>query len=88
MQTIEAIESRRNVRSYTDQVISNQDLDTILEAGRRAPSASNTQPWDFVVVTNREKLVEPRPGKVRVTSLSRLRPLFSSHQLLLMSAEN
>ena len=33
-------------------------LDRILEAGRRAPSAGNWQPWDFVVVTDRSQLVE------------------------------
>ena len=33
-------------------------LDRILEAGRRAPSAGNWQPWDFVVVTDRWQLVE------------------------------
>ena len=32
------------------------DLDLILEAGRRAPSAKNIQPWDFVVVTDPERL--------------------------------
>jgi nitroreductase len=46
------------VRQYTDQPIARDDLDRILEAGRRAPSAGNWQPWDFVVVTDREQLIE------------------------------
>lgn len=58
MQTWDAICARRNVRAYTDQAIPDEDLDRILEAGRRAPSASNTQPWDFVVVTERSDLQE------------------------------
>jgi nitroreductase len=58
MQTWDAITSRRNVRSYADQPISAQHLDQILEAGRRAPSGRNSQPWDFVVVTDRDQLVE------------------------------
>jgi nitroreductase len=58
METWDAIASRRNVRSYTGQPISAEHLDRILEAGRRAPSARNTQPWDFVVVTDRDQLVE------------------------------
>ncbi|MGO9977092.1 MAG: nitroreductase family protein [Solirubrobacteraceae bacterium] len=58
MQTWDAVRARRNVRSYTDRAIANGDLDRILEAGRRAPSASNTQPWDFVVVTARGDLEE------------------------------
>jgi nitroreductase len=32
------------------------DLDQILEAARRTPSSRNTQPWDFVVVTERDRL--------------------------------
>src|SRR3954454_4786013 len=58
METWDAIRSRRNVRSYTDQPVAQADLERILEAGRRAPSSMNWQPWDFVVVTDREQLVE------------------------------
>lgn len=57
METWDAITARRNVRAYTDQPIPDEDLDRILEAGRRAPSSKNTQPWDFVVVTDRDRLV-------------------------------
>jgi len=58
MQTWDAITSRRNVRSYADRPIQEDDLDRILEAGRRAPSSQNWQPWDFVLVTEREQLRE------------------------------
>ena len=58
METWDAIRARRNVRSYTGQAIDRADLDRILEAGRRAPSARNWQPWDFVVVTGRDELTE------------------------------
>jgi nitroreductase len=56
MQTWDAITSRRNVRSFTDQPIPPADLDQILEAGRRAPSSQNWQPWDFILVTDRAQL--------------------------------
>jgi nitroreductase len=56
MQTWEAIESRRNVRSFADRPIPVEDLDRILEAGRRSPSSQNWQPWDFILVTDREQL--------------------------------
>jgi nitroreductase len=46
------------VREFADRPLAPEDLDRILEAGRRAPSARNWQPWDFVVVTEREGLVE------------------------------
>ena len=56
MDAWDAYQARRNVRQYTGQPIDAADLDRILEAGRRAPSAGNRQPWDFVVVTDRAKL--------------------------------
>jgi nitroreductase len=56
METWDAIRSRRNVRQYEDRPIEQPDLERILEAGRRTPSASNWQPWDFVVVTDRDQL--------------------------------
>lgn len=58
METWDVIRSRRNVRRYTDQPIERGDLECILEAGRRAPSSMNWQPWSFVVVTDRDQLVE------------------------------
>jgi nitroreductase len=58
MQTWDAIRARRNVREYTDQQIADEDLRRILEAGRRAPSAGNGQPWNFVVVRDRDQLTE------------------------------
>ena len=56
METWDAIRARRNVRSYDARAIERAELDRILEAGRRAPSASNRQRWDFVVVTDRDQL--------------------------------
>jgi nitroreductase len=58
METWDAIRSRRNVRDYTDTEIAQDDLERMLEAARRAPSASNWQPWDFVVVRGREQLTD------------------------------
>jgi nitroreductase len=58
METWDTIRARRNVRQYTDQPIARADLERILDAGRRAASASNWQPWNFVVVTDRPQLVE------------------------------
>lgn len=58
METWDAITSRRNVRDYTDEAIAADDLDRILEAGRRTPSSRNQQRWDFVVVTDRGQLAD------------------------------
>jgi nitroreductase len=58
MDSWDAICARRNVRQYTAQPVSDADLDRIAEAGWRAPSAKNRQPWDFVVVTDTAQLQE------------------------------
>ena len=58
METWDALRARRNVREFTDQPVPDEALDRILDAGRRAPSASNWQPWDFVLVTDRAQLAE------------------------------
>ena len=51
-----ALFSRRSVRSYTDEPVSEADVKALLEAGMAAPSASNRKPWHFVAVTERAKL--------------------------------
>jgi nitroreductase len=58
VETWAAIRSRRTVRSYTERAIAPRDLERILEAARRAPSAGNQQAWDFVVCTDPEQLAQ------------------------------
>ncbi|HEX7662767.1 MAG TPA: nitroreductase family protein [Pseudonocardiaceae bacterium] len=58
VQTWDVIISRRNVRTYTDRPIAAEDLDRILEAARRTPSSHNSQPWDFVLVTDHDTLCQ------------------------------
>ena len=65
---IDAIFSRRSIRKYTDEPVSEDDIKTMLEAAMAAPSANNSQPWHFVVVTKRatlDELAEAHPyGKM------------------------
>lgn len=58
METWDALTSRRNIREFEQRPIDSEVLDRILEAGRRAPSARNVQPWDYVVVTDPVQLTE------------------------------
>jgi len=58
VQTWEAIRSRRNVRSFEDRPIADDHLDEILESGRRSPSSQNCQPWDFILVRQRDQLLQ------------------------------
>ena len=55
MQTWEAIVKRRSVREYLSQEIPQETLIKLIDAARLAASARNEQPWEFVVVTDREK---------------------------------
>ena len=54
MEALEAIQKRRTVRKYTGEPIAREDLEKIVDAGRLAATGNNRQPWDFVVVTDRE----------------------------------
>lgn len=58
MNAWDAVRARRDVRDFEDRPIPDEDLDRILEAGRRSPSSTNQQAWDFVIVTERERLRE------------------------------
>lgn len=58
METWDAIRARRNVRAYEGRAIPAEDLDRIMEAARRSPSSTNRQAWDFVLVTERDRLRE------------------------------
>ncbi len=54
MDTIKTIRDRRSIRKYKPDEIEEEDLQTILQAGRWAPSASNKQPWHFIIIRNKE----------------------------------
>ena len=53
---IQTIFSRRSIRKYTTEPVSEADIKTLLEAAMAAPSASNRKPWQFVVVIERQTL--------------------------------
>jgi len=55
MEFFDVIENRHSVRAYTDEPIPEDALIRILEAARKAPSASNKQPWKLVVVSDQSK---------------------------------
>jgi nitroreductase len=45
------MQERRSVRGYAARPVAREDIETVLEAARRAPSACNAQPWRFAVIT-------------------------------------
>lgn len=58
MNAMNAILSRRSIRRYTQQPVSDETIKELLEAAMSAPSAGNEQPWHFVVIKEREILNE------------------------------
>jgi nitroreductase len=62
MDVFEAIQKRKSVRSYESTPVPKETLAKLLEAARIAPSANNTQPWHFIIVTNSEKRKELSKG--------------------------
>src|SRR4030042_5425741 len=52
MDIIEAVKTRKSIRGYKPDPVPRQVLEQILELASRAPSAMNTQPWEFTVLTS------------------------------------
>ena len=55
LEVFEAIQKRYSVRLYLKKKVPSNLISKVLEAARLAPSASNRQPWHFIVVTDEEK---------------------------------
>lgn len=56
MDALKAILGRKSVRRFSDRPVEKEDLVTLVRAAMSAPSAMDTRPWAFVVVTDRDKL--------------------------------
>lgn len=56
MDAIDALMTRRAVREFTSEPVTDAQIETILRAAMHAPSACNQQPWHFVVLDTRERL--------------------------------
>ncbi|MFW6005426.1 MAG: nitroreductase family protein [Desulfonatronovibrionaceae bacterium] len=64
-QVLEAIRERRSIRKFTADPVSAEQMASILEAGRWAPSGLNNQPWRFLVIKHDD------PRKVRLEQCTR-----------------
>jgi nitroreductase len=54
METLEALKTRRSIRKYTEQKISDEDIREMLTCAMYSPSAFDKQPWHFIVVNKKE----------------------------------
>ena len=53
---IENLKNRRTIRTYADRAVERAVMEEIVDCGRLAPTAMNDQPWEFVVVTDKNEL--------------------------------
>jgi len=58
MDAMDAILSRRSIRRYTSQMVSDELIKELLDAAMSAPSAGNEQPWHFVIIRDKNILNE------------------------------
>ncbi len=59
--TIEVLKSRRSIRTYSNQSVERSTMEEIVDCARLAPTSMNDQPWDFVVLTQKEDLAKIPP---------------------------
>jgi nitroreductase len=50
LDVFKAIKTRRSVRAFTGQRVTDEEVEKLIEAARWAPSAGNIQPWEFIIV--------------------------------------
>lgn len=60
METLEVLQKRRSIRKFTEEKVSDKDVNTLLHAAMSGPSACNFQPWEFYVVKDGKKIEQLR----------------------------
>jgi nitroreductase len=75
MDVIKAILTRRSIRRYTSEPVTEAEVEKLLAAAMAAPSAGNQQPWHFVVIRERDTLnavpeFHPHAGMLREASVA------------------
>jgi nitroreductase len=72
---LEEIMKRHSGRVFTNKPIRDEMLNSILEAGRWAPSCSNTQAWNFVVIREKDALVDAHEALSRGNAYAKAAPV-------------
>ncbi|HHN65188.1 MAG TPA: NAD(P)H-dependent dehydrogenase/reductase [Nitrospirae bacterium] len=72
---IDLLRKRRSIRRYEDRPVERDKLDLIIEAALRSPSSRSLNPWEFVVVTDREVLERLSRAKEHGSSFLKNAPL-------------
>lgn len=58
METMDTIFQRRSIRKYEEREVSDEIIKELLKAAMAAPSANNKQPWEFLVIKNKDQMKE------------------------------
>lgn len=69
MELLELMRTRRSIRSYTEEKVSEDDVKKIVQAGILSASGKAIRPWEFIVVTDKEvllKMADCRAGSVKM----------------------
>jgi len=74
MDIIKAIHSRRSIRKYEDRAVPDESIRQIISAGMSAPSAGNQQPWQFIVIKDKN-ILDKIPTVHRHASFAKNAPL-------------
>ncbi|MHA2003876.1 MAG: nitroreductase family protein [Candidatus Thorarchaeota archaeon] len=72
---LKEILKRRSGRAYSDRPVPDEILESILEAGRRAPSCANTQAWNFVVLKTPDALTQAHEALSRGNAWGKRAPV-------------
>jgi nitroreductase len=72
---IDLIRKRRSIRTYTNEPVARQDLDLLVETLLRAPSSRNINPWEFIVMEDRELLQQLAQAKAHGSTFLKGAPL-------------
>jgi nitroreductase len=73
MEALEAILTRRSIRHYTNEKVTDEQISTLLRCAMLAPSAVNKQPWHFIVFRDRlviKEIIEVHPNASMLTGAS------------------
>jgi nitroreductase len=65
-----AIKIRRSIRSFSEQTVEDEKIELMLRAAMQAPSAKNGQPWRFLVIKDKNKLLQMGEGLAKARRLS------------------
>ena len=72
---LSVIKKRRSIRKFLDKPIEAEKVDLLIEAALRAPSSRDLNPWEFVVMTNRELLEKLSKAKQHCSAFLKNAPL-------------